>query len=248
MKSNMQQTVEKQGDAMTKKEQENLEIRIRLHRDYSMNPQGFQNWIREQMKCSESLKILELGCGTGSLWRVQKLPKDCKLLLTDLSETVPFDLAQIKGDVTYRSVDANKKLPFEDETFDVVIANHLLFFLEDISYTLHEISRVLVASGRFYSTTFGCENMKELHQLDGEKTPQNFTLENGTSILSAVFSNVALKTYHDQLSVTQPQALIDYIETYQTISQKNKTKIREEIAQNGSFDIQKTQGLFISQK
>ncbi|CAM3103299.1 methyltransferase domain-containing protein [Lactococcus hircilactis] len=248
MKSNMQQTVEKQGDAMTKTEQENLEIRIRLHRDYSMNPQGFQNWIREQMKCSESLKILELGCGTGSLWRVQKLPKDCKLLLTDLSETVPFDLAQIKGDVTYRSVDANKKLPFEDETFDVVIANHLLFFLEDISYTLHEISRVLVASGRFYSTTFGCENMKELHQLDGEKTPQNFTLENGTSILSAVFSNVALKTYHDQLSVTQPQALIDYIETYQTISQKNKTKIREEIAQNGSFDIQKTQGLFISQK
>ena len=244
----MQQTVEKQGDAMTKTEQENLEIRIRLHRDYSMNPQGFQNWIREQMKCSESLKILELGCGTGSLWRVQKLPKDCKLLLTDLSETVPFDLAQIKGDVTYRSVDANKKLPFEDETFDVVIANHLLFFLEDISYTLHEISRVLVASGRFYSTTFGCENMKELHQLDGEKTPQNFTLENGTSILSAVFSNVALKTYHDQLSVTQPQALIDYIETYQTISQKNKTKIREEIAQNGSFDIQKTQGLFISQK
>ena len=248
MKSNMQQTVEKQGDAMTKTEQENLEIRIRLHRDYSMNPQGFQNWIREQMKCSESLKILELGCGTGSLWRVQKLPKDCKLLLTDLSETVPFDLAQIKGDVTYCSVDANKKLPFEDETFDVVIANHLLFFLEDISYTLHEISRVLVASGRFYSTTFGCENMKELHQLDGEKTPQNFTLENGTSILSAVFSNVALKTYHDQLSVTQPQALIDYIETYQTISQKNKTKIREEIAQNGSFDIQKTQGLFISQK
>lgn len=248
MKSNMQKTVEKQGDAMTKTEQENLEIRIRLHRDYSMNPQGFQNWIREQMKCSESLKILELGCGTGSLWRVQKLPKDCKLLLTDLSEMVPFDLAQIKGDVTYRSVDANKKLPFEDETFDVVIANHLLFFLEDISYTLHEISRVLVASGRFYSTTFGRENMKELHQLDGEKTPQIFTLENGTSILSAVFSNVALKTYHDQLSVTQPQALIDYIETYQTISQKNKTKIREEIAQNGSFDIQKTQGLFISQK
>ena len=46
----------------------NISARIRLHRDYSANRQGWFPWIYEQCRITDGLKILELGCGNGALW------------------------------------------------------------------------------------------------------------------------------------------------------------------------------------
>jgi len=46
----------------------NLETRVSLHDKYSVNKQGFGNWIFENYKFFNGCKILELGCGTGGMF------------------------------------------------------------------------------------------------------------------------------------------------------------------------------------
>ena len=43
----------------------NLNTRISIHQKYSVNKQGFGNWIFSQYRFRENDRILELGCGNG---------------------------------------------------------------------------------------------------------------------------------------------------------------------------------------
>ena len=47
-----------------------------------------------------------------------------------------------------------EKIPFMAETFDLVIANHMLFYCEDLSQTCREVARVLMKFGRFICRTY----------------------------------------------------------------------------------------------
>lgn len=82
------------------------------------------------------MKVLELGCGTGDMWKNREsLIKSCsKLILSDLSEgmvdTTKANVG-IYDNVEYPVLDI-QNIPFEDETFDVVIANMMLYHVLDI--------------------------------------------------------------------------------------------------------------------
>ena len=56
----------------------NISARIRLHREYSVNPQGWFPWIMQQCNLQPGMRILELGCGNGALWTEnrEQLPAD----------------------------------------------------------------------------------------------------------------------------------------------------------------------------
>ena len=65
-----------------------LNTRISLHEKYSTNKQGYGNWLVSNYDIFAGMKVLELGCGTGSLWmgRDDILDEFGSLVLTDLSE------------------------------------------------------------------------------------------------------------------------------------------------------------------
>ena len=46
-----------------------LNTRISIHAKYSVNKQGFGNWITEHYRFPEHASVLELGCGTGDMWK-----------------------------------------------------------------------------------------------------------------------------------------------------------------------------------
>lgn len=48
---------------------DNLNTRISIHDKYSTNKMGFGNWIVSNYRISEGMKVLELGCGTGDMWK-----------------------------------------------------------------------------------------------------------------------------------------------------------------------------------
>lgn len=66
----------------------NLSMRIKLHAKHSTNKRGFIPWLFEKYQFSNSNRILELGCGNSEQWqnRIQQLPTDCILVLSDFSE------------------------------------------------------------------------------------------------------------------------------------------------------------------
>ena len=64
----------------------NLNTRISVHEKYSTNRQGFGSWIYTHYDIRPGMDVLELGCGTGSMWKQQlHLLQGCTLTLTDFS-------------------------------------------------------------------------------------------------------------------------------------------------------------------
>lgn len=45
----------------------NLNARAELHRRFSTNPQGWQNWVFAQYDFCAGQRLLELGCGSGAM-------------------------------------------------------------------------------------------------------------------------------------------------------------------------------------
>lgn len=243
---------------------ENLDIRIAIHQKYSVNKQGFGNWIFQQYELFEGYKILELGCGNGSMWsgNIKRLPKDCRLTLSDFSENM---LAAAKKNVPaesgidFKVIDI-QNIPFADNSFDIVIANMMLYHVPDLKKALSEVRRVLKPQGKFYCATYGENGIMEYLEnmfadiIGNEKRDKVFTLQNGDEILSKYFLSVERRDCEDALEVTDVNDLAYYIYSAGNMS-KLGTLPRELIIerlitakQNGIIRIPKEYGMFMSKK
>jgi ubiquinone/menaquinone biosynthesis C-methylase UbiE len=96
---------------------------------------------------------LELGCGTGFFTLNLKLAgviDDCHV--TDLSpgmvEVAKRNAHELGFEVEGRVADA-ERLPYDDDTFDIVIGHAVLHHIPDLDLAFTEILRVLKPGGRF---------------------------------------------------------------------------------------------------
>lgn len=248
----------------------NLRARINLHEKFSTNKEGWMPWFFKHIQGKKNCKILELGCGDGSLWlkNFNLIPDDWDIYLTDFSKGMLKDairnLGHNKNRFNFKVVDA-KDISYEDETFDIVIANHMLYHLNDIDKALMEIKRVLKVDGHIYASTVGKDNMvemrniistvdKDLLKIESFNLTKKFQLENGEHILSKYFSNIEIKIYEDSFKITEKEALLDYIFSIVPNIQQNFNKdmlvrklehlLSEQINQNGLIYIKKHTGFF----
>lgn len=204
----------------------NLSARIRLHTLYAENAQGWFPWVYEQCQVAEGLRILELGCGDGSLWKENRtlLPENVHVLLTDVSEGMIRDARRSVGATdkrfAFRVLDAAAPEEAEGQ-YDRIIAGHLLFYLKDPADACRRAAEMLLPGGMFLCSTYGQEHMKEITRLvqefdsrivlSGERLYDRFGLENGEEMLREIFPSVELHTYPDALRVTDAEPLIEYI-------------------------------------
>ena len=88
---------------------------------------------------------LDAGCGTGSL--LLKISRDGKARAYGIDFSVPMLKQAIrncrKEKVTLVYSDLSKRLPFNDEFFDGIACVHMLYLLDNPSFTLQEFHRVL---------------------------------------------------------------------------------------------------------
>ena len=249
----------------------NLNARAALHALYSTNKQGWGNWVVEQYDIQPGMRILELGCGNGTMWSGRTLPEGVELVLSDFSEGM---LEAAKANTAhlsraeYRVVDA-QDIPFDDGVFDIVIANHMLYHIPDADKALAEIARVLKAGGLFYATTLGNDNFKEMIALltafDAridlalDAVTRTFGLETGGAKLAHHFAAVETRRYEDSLHITEAKPMIDYILSLQGIGNVNDIIAGDEVARfaayvngifdkNGFFDVTKDAGMFMATK
>ena len=112
-------------------------------------------------------------------------------------------------------------IPYEDDTFDLIIADHVLFYCNDLQTVLSEVRRVLKTGGTFICSTYGSAHMKEITTLvqrfnssiilSADKLYERFGLDNGSAMLSPFFSSVTRQVYEDELVVDKAEPLIEYI-------------------------------------
>ncbi|MCR5801328.1 MAG: class I SAM-dependent methyltransferase [Lachnospiraceae bacterium] len=241
-----------------------LDIRIGLHDKYSTNKLGYGNWLVSNYEISDGMKVLELGCGTGSMWlgHDDLIAKCGKLVLTDLSEGM---LETAKGNLgvheslEYKIADI-QALPFEDASFDIVIANMMLYHVPDLNKGLLEVRRVLKEGGTFYCGTMGERNftdrLAEWFKLGGEEfnPNHNFTMQNGADKLGVAFDDINASIYDDSLHITEIEDLVTYLRSltsFKTVFDLPEQKIREILTEHmsdGAIDLPKEYGTFISRK
>jgi ubiquinone/menaquinone biosynthesis C-methylase UbiE len=157
-------------------------------------------------------------------------------------------------------VDA-QSLPFEDASYDAVIANHMLYHVPDRRKAFSEIRRVLQPGGRLYASTVGRNHLRELDELvfrfasradsGGRDSFEAFLLESGLDQIAPWFSRVTLHRYADALVITEAAPLIAYILSSITWSALigDKTAefarfVEQELALHGAIHITKDSGIF----
>lgn len=204
----------------------NISTRINLHSLYSQNPEGWFPWIFRNLHLENGLHVLEIGCGDGSMWEQNRknIPSGIQITLSDISEGMLRDARRTVGSddarFSFRTFDC-QHIPYSDDTFDIVIANHVLFYCENVSSACREVCRVLKPGGHFFASTYGSDHMKEVSELArgfddrivlaAGKLDEKFGKDNGQKILSRYFTDTAWHQYEDALEVTDAEPLISYI-------------------------------------
>lgn len=252
----------------------NIDARIRLHQVYSTNKQGWFPWVFEQCGFPEGSRVLEIGCGNGAMWleNYDRIPRNVEIVLSDISEGMLRDtrreLDKLEGVLQdskfqYQAFDCHK-IPFEDECFDCVIANHVLFYCDDLKKVFSEICRVLKPQGTLICSGYGSKHMKEITDLvqgfnssislSADKLYEHFGLDNGKELLDEYFAAVECRLYEDSLLVDEPEPLVEYIlschgnqNQYIVNRYKDFRSFVEKKTKKG-FRITKEAGIFICRK
>ena len=251
----------------------NLDARAALHRKFSTAVTDWQPWVFDLLKLEPRMRVLECGCGPGWLWRqdVDRIPAGCHITLTDLSPGMVAEAEAALSGGAHRfdfQTSNIQALDFPDDTFDVVVANHMLYHVPDLPLALSEIRRVLKANGRFIAATNGNNHMKELPLLVPEEIRQTstsfrvrgegealaFRLENGRSLLEPYFNQIDLHLYDDGLYITEVEPLLAYafsmIKPDEDVPETAVTQLRQawaaKIEADGGIHISKDSGVFVA--
>jgi SAM-dependent methyltransferase len=108
-----------------------------------------------------------------------------------------------------------EELPFPADSFDVVLANHILYHVADRARAFAEIRRVLVSGGTFHASTIGRGHLGELVALvpgwDHGRYAETFGLETGREQLQPFFADIRIERFEDGLAVTDAEPALAYI-------------------------------------
>jgi SAM-dependent methyltransferase len=133
-------------------------------------------------------RVLEVGPGPGELSERMARELGAQVVAIDVSPRM-VELTAARG-IDARLGDV-QDLPFDDGSFDLVVAAWVLFHPADLDRALAEIARVLQSGGRLIAGTNSELHLAELWELVGiERVAYSFGVENGEDSLRRHFATV----------------------------------------------------------
>ena len=250
------------------------EARIYLHRKFRTNPKSKYEWIFDHFPKEENLSVLELGCGTGLFWLANRnsIIKSWSITLSDYSEgmlkTTRNSLSRLKYDFKYEIVNADD-IKYSDKTFDIVLANNMLYHIQNRDSAINNINRILKDTGVFIASTMGKNDLSELHNhlytfLESKNNKFKFrefpfSLDNGYEQLNKHFKNVILEKHENKLAINEVDAIINYYLSFNGIynnvvvlpeeyADEFKKYLQNVLEKETSITTIKDEGIFICRK
>ncbi|MCK5053644.1 MAG: class I SAM-dependent methyltransferase [Anaerolineales bacterium] len=246
-----------------------MSARFRLHRDFSTSQHSFPHWVFDQFDFEATTSILEIGCGPGYLWveNRERVHHAWEIVLADRSFGILAEAHKNFRDWGLKGQWINSDaqvLPLDEYAFDVVVANHMLYHVEDRPGVFGEICRVMKPGGRLFAATNGREHLREIRELierfhlnSSIWTHHNaFSLENGEEQLRGSFERVSLARFNDSLEVTEIEPIMAYIKSGFSLEelaantkglQAIQASIGRQLIKDGVIHIRKDTGMFIAE-
>jgi ubiquinone/menaquinone biosynthesis C-methylase UbiE len=236
----------------------NLQARIGLHARFSTNL-GWHRWVFEREKPGPAARVLEIGCGPATLWRENRdrIDPSWSITLLDFSPGMIEAARGVLGERAEYVVGDAGELLFRDESFDVVLANHMLYHVADRPKAFAEIRRVLIPAGAFHAATNGRGHFEELQALVGSEWPfwrhnEAFGLETGPPQLEPFFSDIRIERFDTNLAVTEVEPVLAYVRSSESYRGDDLSHVaaavEAAIARDGVFRISTTPGLISCRK
>ena len=189
---------------------------------YRLPAQDFATWALGLLRWTGTESVLDAGSGDGIyLQRLREQDHRGPLVGTDLRGGAAARDGIGAGAVELVTAGA-PALPFADESFDVVLAMHVLHQVPDVSAALREMRRVLRRGGILLCSTNGNESLDALHEIvaaaAGVKTrgtrrtllPLSFHADNGTATLRREFDDVRAIRTVGKLAIPVPEPIVAY--------------------------------------
>lgn len=257
------------GNAEQYGDSRKLAARARLNSEYTIADIGWFPWIARQLPLKPGGSILDVGCGPGWFWEAaaSDLPQNLHLTLADLSSGMAQEAVERCRHLPFASVTGQQAdaaaLPFEDGSFETVIAMHMLYHLPDPSKAVAEMHRVLKPGGFLAVTTNGAGNMRELYALTTvfgsqpiDPAGAAFGYDAAERIMQAQFGNVTMKQHPACLRVTDPEDVFLALTSYPPGDAADEAQLAaflDAISEafqlgNGVLEVGKESGLFVSHK
>lgn len=250
------------------------EARIYLSRNFKTNPESKYEWIFDHFPTNNNLHILELGCGTGLFWLANRnsIKKSWSIILSDYSEgmieTTRKYLSMLDFNFQFEVINA-ENIQYPDNTFDIILANNMLYHIQNRDTAVSKISRILKDTGVFIASTMGRDDLFELHNhlytfLESKNNNFKFrelafSLDNGIEQLTNYFEKVDLEKYDNKLEITEIDAIVNYYLSFNGIydnvvvlpeEYKNDFKIylQDILDKEKTITTTKDEGMFICKK
>jgi SAM-dependent methyltransferase len=221
------------GDALRNQYADDRYLRVRqeIHEQYTFPPTHFPEWVLDRADWGAPTRILDVGTGTGRYY---------PLIHERLPQAAYYGVDFSAGMLQSHPASANlcvadaQKLPFVSQSFDVVMANHMLFYVPNIEAALDEMKRVLMKGGILITAANSVQTMPEFHALFrrallllSEYVRPNspylvppftsYTLENGVRRLARHFYAVVRHDLPNALVFQQVEPVMTYLDSMRTI-------------------------------
>lgn len=200
----------------------NLVARQRLWAE-QRSPFDLIQWVLGLAPLGAGARVLDAGCGNGR-YLAELRRRGIEAAGCDLS---PGMLRSAGHPRRLLQADVGA-LPFAGGSFDVAIAAHVLYHVDDPGVAARELRRVLRGGGTLLAVTNGARHLRSVRRLIdeavGEELPgwrirdpasRRFSLENGVEPLASAFSSVTLVRPDPAVSrpfvIRDPAVVGDYV-------------------------------------
>jgi ubiquinone/menaquinone biosynthesis C-methylase UbiE len=208
-----------------------LRLRQDIHERFSVPAVDFPAWVLGHVQWRGNEAVLDVGTGSGFYHeRLCACAPQARFVGLDHSAGM---LRQHPAAPALALADATR-LPFADRTFDVVMANHMLYHVPDMDSALTEMKRVLKRDGLLLTATNSYNTMPEFTALfrravmllSNPGTPYTqpltpvhypYALENGARQLSRHFFAVVRYDLPQMLVFRSPEPALSYFASWRSM-------------------------------
>jgi ubiquinone/menaquinone biosynthesis C-methylase UbiE len=227
------------GDVMSQYHtSRHLRARGDLHSRYATR--SWFDWVARHLEVPTHGRVLDVGCGAGWFWFASTpyVPDCIRLELVDIS---PGMVAEAEKNLSalgyFRAFKGSTadvlELPFAAETFDAVVAMHMLYHVGNIPGALAEMARVLKPGGMTIATTNGTDNLRELFELSsvafggGTRDPaaKIFGADSARRMFPDHFNKVLINLYQDRYVISDGEDIVRYLCSFPPGSEADEARI-----------------------
>lgn len=243
-----------------------LHLRQRLW-DYATPPFDLVGWVLDLLDVQRGAAVLDVGCGNGRyLGPIRE--RGAFVVGCDRSR----GMLQSAGEALVVAADVTS-LPFAPETFDRLLAAHMLYHVEDRPAAVRELRRVLVGGGTCVVVTNGAVHAESIWSLVEQAVRRRkpgwnlsdapirgaFSLENGADQLRLAFDEVqVVRPFRpSKVVVRDPEVVTDYVASLEDLYERElsgpwddvvddvRSAVRNIIESEGAFTATSGAGAFV---